>query len=714
MSTSETSREALQAEVAVLKRKVAEYESRLSSGGADFPFLDAMERINAAMRGAQNVRGMLSAVLDEMLELFACDRAWLLYPCDPDAPSWRVPMERTRQEWPGAFALSVEVPMDPGASDLFRSALENDGPQPFDSVSNRTIPQEVAEAFSIRTQMLAAVHPPTSPPWVLGIHHCERHHDFTEHEQRVFGEISHRMADALGTLLVMRDLRESEHRFRTLVEHAPEAIVVMTADGGFVDANPLACELFGLDRAALLNTTFAAVSPGAQAEGAASAGAAALAIKRAAGGRGQRFEWIHVDTAQRRRVCAVHLVGLKGGDEPMVRGSITDITEQRALRQQVTQLQKMEAIGELAGGIAHDFNNQLTVILSYADLLRRQSDLSGRSQDFAQRILKSGESASALVRELLAFSRRAELEARQVDLAEQVSAAATMLTAALGNAFQVTTTTTDQPVLVRVDPQQLEQVLINLGTNARDAMGDSGRLEIALGTVTFGDGADCPPGLHPGHWAALHVADNGSGMDAQTADRAFEPFFTTKEAGKGTGLGLSTAYGVVQQSGGTITVESTPGEGTRFTVYLPVCGTGDEPAEAGALPAKPAQGMGERVLVVDDLADVAMGAVHTLREAGYNATAVQRGSLALEIIGSEEPPHVLLTDVAMPQMDGVELASRALRLRPDLPILFTTGFAAGSIRLLSHSTVPVRLLQKPYQPDALLELVRSALDEGAT
>ena len=699
----------LEAEVGALKRRIAELEAAPPQDASTLRFLDAMNRVARVVRGTQDVDQLLRGVLDEMLDIFGCDRAWLLYPCAPDAPSWRVPMERTVEAWPGAESLAVEVPMDAEVEALFSDALAVDEPRAYGGSAGRAVP-EAAQAFHVKSQLVMAVRPKTDLAWLLGIHCCGAPRDFTMEERRIFKGICHRIADALSTLVILRDLRESEQRFRTLVEHAPDAIVVATPEGRFVDANPNALALFGVSRAELLQMRVADISPPVQPDERPSAQAAAEAIARALEGEITRFEWTHQDSGGRQIPCEVRLVRLDGAT-PLVRGSVIDITERLSLERQLYHLQKMEAIGELAGGIAHDFNNKLLVILCYAEMLRDMKGAPPRVGKLSERIRQSASDAADLTRELLAFSRRSVLRPQVVAVSEILQSQTTLLRRAVGSRIEILLDLDEAPALARVDRQQLDQVIVNLVTNARDAMPEGGTIRIQTGHHRFdGEPAASSLGLSRGSYVYFSVADDGVGMDADTLARVFEPFFTTKDVGKGTGLGLSMAYGVVRQSGGAIEGRSTPGAGTTFTVYLPEAGTEPDPVEV--VRPQLTRGGTETILLVEDSESVAEVAVEVLGERGYQVVHAPNGEEAVRLVAGGCRPDLLLTDVVMPGMDGIAVAQRLWARFPDIPVIYASGYSAGAVSRLVQTSARVRLLQKPYSAQRLLEQVREALDEG--
>ena len=368
----------------------------------------------------------------------------------------------------------------------------------------------------------------------------------------------------------------------------------------------------------------------------------------------------------------------------------------------------MEAIGRLAGGVAHDFNNLLTIVFGNADILKERS-LPGDSDEIVAEILRAAESAASLTQQLLAFSRRQVLTPTVVSLNDLVVTAMPLLARLIGEEIELVTECDPAAGGVQADAGQLQQVLLNLGTNARDAMPAGGRLTVVTSVCLVDERqARDHPGLTPGSYYALSVADTGIGMDPDVKARVFEPFFTTKALGRDTGLGMATVYGIVKQSGGYISVESEPDKGTTFSVLLPqvpveATRANDDPGESPA---------GHRcILVVEDEHSVRRVVCSRLRRAGYTIVEAANGPAALEAAVGMDQLDLLLTDVVMPQMDGRTLAARLTVLRPHLRVLYMTGYSgdanvAREIRERRRS-----LLQKPFSTPGLLNAVRSALDE---
>ncbi len=391
-----------------------------------------------------------------------------------------------------------------------------------------------------------------------------------------------------------------------------------------------------------------------------------------------------------------------------------DVTERRHLEDQLRQSQKMEAVGRLAGGVAHDFNNLLTIIGGYGQMLMDSLDPSSPMRNDLEAIVEAATRATALTRQLLTFSRRQIVQPKVLDLNRHVSRMNRMLRRVIGEDVQLVTHLKSGLPRINADPGQIEQVLLNLTVNARDAMPSGGALTIETADLDIRPGKAAPsPALKPGRYVVLSIADTGTGMDPEVMSHLFEPFFTTKAKGKGTGLGLSTVYGIVKQSGGDITAESELGHGAVFKLYFPaVVDAGvRQPAERRE-PAPPADIRGhETVLLVEDEADVRRLACDMLARLGYSVLEAASGADALRIWRERGPSiDLLLTDVIMPQMSGRELADNLKADRPDVKIMFMSGYADDVLARHGIHQTGAAFLHKPFTVDVLGRKLRSILD----
>jgi len=405
---------------------------------------------------------------------------------------------------------------------------------------------------------------------------------------------------------------------------------------------------------------------------------------------------------------------LKDGQAVGVQGIARDVTQRRHLEEQLTHAQRMEAIGHLAGGVAHDFNNLLTVVTGYSELVLRRLGAESPVRQEIEQIKKAGERATTLTRQLLAFSRKQMLQPRVLDLNAVLSDVEHLLRRLIGENIQLTMVLGPDLKRVKADPGQMEQIIMNLAVNARDAMPQGGMLTVGTANVVLDDDyANQHVDVKPGQYVMLAVSDTGIGMDDHTRSHIFEPFFTTKVKGKGTGMGLSTVYGIVKQSGGYVWVYSEPNQGSTFKIYLPRIDDPIETQDAANLAEELSAGV-ETVLLVEDEEAVRSLVCKVLRASGYTVLESLNPADALRIAREHpDPIHLLLTDVVMPQMSGREVANQVIVLRPSTKVLFISGYTDDAI--VHHGVLDPKtaFLHKPFSPDALARKVREVLDNSS-
>ena len=504
-------------------------------------------------------------------------------------------------------------------------------------------------------------------------------------------------------------LKVSESNFRSLVTNAPYGICRCDSLGTIMDLNPALVAMLGYADARELvgrhlGTLYADTQEWFD---------LADQFRTRKQFNGLVAEWVRKDgSTLAARMSGRAIEDKKEGTTYEV--FTEDITERRALELQLRQAQKMEAIGRLAGGIAHDFNNLLMVISGYSEFLLERVPHNPELRGPAQEIASAADRATSLTRQLLAFSRKQMLTPKVIDLNEIVTENLKMLTRMIGEDIDLVMVPGAELGAIKADPGQIEQVIMNLAVNARDAMPNGGKLTIETSNITLDENyARIHVPLVPGEYVMLAISDTGVGMDNETQSRIFEPFFTTKGP-KGTGLGLSTVYGIVKQSGGYVWVYSEPGRGTTFKIFLPRVAAVSEAAamETSSTTAKPERGK-ETILIVEDEPNLLRLTNQYLLHQGYLVLAAVDGASAIQVANAHPGPiHLLLTDVIMPGMNGHELAQQLLKLRPTVKVVYMSGYTENAIGHNGMLDQGITLLQKPFTLPALKEKVRAVLDSA--
>ena len=513
------------------------------------------------------------------------------------------------------------------------------------------------------------------------------------------------------------NLRRSELNFRSLVTNAPYGICRCDSTGKILDANPAFLELLGHTSPEIIGQHIFGLYPDND-----QWFDLADFLRSSEPFKGLAAEWKRKDGTT--TVVRISGNSVANGPEGVVFELFAeDVTERRALEQQLRQSQKMEAVGRLAGGIAHDFNNLLMVISGYSEFLLERLGAEPHLRGPAQEIARAAERASSLTRQLLAFSRKQMLAPRIVNLNDVATENIKMLTRMIGEDIDLVMVPSPNLWPVRADAGQIEQVIMNLAVNARDAMPSGGKLTIETSNVALDeDYARFHAPLRPGDYVMIAISDTGAGMDSDTQSHIFEPFFTTKGT-KGTGLGLSTVYGIIKQSGGYIWVYSEVGRGTTFKIYLPrIASTGETAAQVAApgfsnndVRNNNVEPGTETILLVEDEANLRYLARQYLEKQGYKVIEAADGAVAMQIaVAHEKIIHLLLTDVIMPGMNGRELAQRISEIRPNVKILYMSGYTENVIGHNGMLDAGVRLLQKPFNLRDLKSKVREVLDATPT
>ena len=507
-----------------------------------------------------------------------------------------------------------------------------------------------------------------------------------------------------SSVLTKQSLQESEQRYRTLVEHAPDAITVLdTGTMKFHDVNLKALEFFKMSREELLNKSPVDLTPTYLPSGEQSEIVAMQKIQEAIDGGNPVFDWVHIDADGKHIPCQVQLIRLPDSVRVLVRGSIIDMTEKfeaaqklKKSQMELAQAQKMEALGRLAGGVAHDFNNTLTVILGYCELIKYEIDDQHELYEMINEIEKAGLKSTHLVKQLLTFSRKEEPVKGPVDVNQIIRETANLLRHLIGEDIRIEINLDNEIGLIDAHPTHITQILMNLVVNAREAMPTGGILKISTHDYML---MNAKGELH--HSVFLYVSDTGAGINEEIIDQIFEPFFTTKTTG--TGLGLSTVYGIVEELNGTIKVTSTPEEGTTFQLTFPLSNQESSKQKAPNNKLDKTILKGKHAMIVEDDDIVGNLVVKFLEEFGMDVTATMSPYKAIELLKTTDY-DIIISDMIMPEMSGIEMVTEMKRQSENLKILFVTGYM-NQPQLLKVMENGYPVLYKPFNRNNLLTMI---------
>jgi two-component system cell cycle sensor histidine kinase/response regulator CckA len=593
---------------------------------------------------------------------------------------------------------------------------DNEIPNDLEEWKKRLHPDDLQKVIEARTEYLAGRtpayeveyrlrHKNGSYCWVLSRGACVR--DSRGKPYRFSG--SH--IDITKRIILERALKESEKKYRDLFEESKNAIAIVDVGGRITDVNPAAAELLGYTREELLSMSFASdfgIAPTVGEE---------LLKTLTSCGFVKDFE-LELRRKDGRKVV-VHFSATvtrdESGNVTGYRGIAHDMTEHKRLEQQLMQAQKMESIGILAGGVAHDFNNILTAISGYGETIRDHiPEDDGLLRESTEQVLRAADRAADLTRSLLAFSRRQLILPKRVEVGVILRNTSKLIRRLIGEDIELSTSFSDSKLPVMADTGQIEQVLMNLATNARDAMPHGGRMHISTRQVIVREGTEARFDLaKPGKYARISISDTGVGIERKYLGSIFEPFFTTKEVGKGTGLGLAMAYGAIKQHDGSIVVKSRPGNGTTFSIYLPVVEDDDAVREKQRGTVNPTPGGTETLLIAEDEEMVRSFMKKAFERAGYRVIAAADGEEAVEKFRENmKDISLILSDVIMPKKNGREILEEVKRMKPGIKVIFISGYTANVMHEKGILGQDTEIVTKPFLKDDLLRKVRDVLDKG--
>ena len=598
--------------------------------------------------------------------------------------------------------------LDPAPIANFMRVLE--GSKVFAIGDLAAPPPEIARdsAFlaghGVRAALVAPILSPTGELiGLVGLNDHRKAREWVESELHALGVVGDMFSTHLARRAAEAALRASEKEYRGLFENAHDAILVLDPeDETVLDANARACEMYEVAREELIGMSIRSISKDPQ-------GSVQHVHRTMDANLPYSFETVQLRSDGTEIFLEINASPVQYRGRKAILSVNRDVTERRVLEEQLRQSQKMEAVGQLAGGVAHDFNNLLTAISGHTQLLLLDEEVEHAREDL-QEIKAAAERAASLTQQLLAFSRKQVLEPKVFSLNTTVVEMDKMLRRLIGEDIHLRTALAADLGAVRADPGQLEQVVLNLAVNARDAMVEGGKLTIETRNVVLDhEYASHHADVTPGAYVMLAISDTGFGIEQEILPHIFEPFFTTKGEGKGTGLGLSTVYGIIRQSGGHVWVYSEVGYGTTFKIYLPRVETKFSYAPKADAPAA-LSGGSETVFLVEDEPAVRLLVRRVLERSGYTVLDAENGQQALDLLGAHEGPlDLLITDVVMPQLGGRQLAEQIRPRRPDLRVLYMSGYTDDAI--LHHGVLDsgMHFLHKPFTPELLTRKVREVL-----
>jgi len=728
-------------DIATLQRHISKLENEnkalKASHKNELKILESLETLNQIIFTETSLEGVLEHSLRAFLDFFECDRAWLLYPCDPDAATYRIPMEQTRPKWPGAKLEGTDIELDDHARDVFRAAFEAKAPIAYDLKQNsEQLRSEIFTLFHIKSQLAFALTPAEGKSWLLGIHHCEQPKIYDSSDFRLFTALGTRLADGLSKWVAsansrklfqnsevsiwnedLSDVRAALEKLRgkgildlrTYFSEHPDSAWEIARLVKVIEVNQATLSLFGAENqnefVTSIDKSFGDDAINVFIDELCSIWDGRASFRSEATFRTFLGEEINA-------IISFHIP--ETADEfRSVPINIVDITAQKHLEEQIRRSQKLEAVGQLTGGIAHDFNNILNIV--HGNLVLAEAQISGNHEltHLVQKALKGCERATGLTRKLLSFSRKESHEVKLIEVNQFIENLQELIAKSITAAIDVKIQLDCNLWQVEVAPNDLEDALLNLALNARDAMPDGGTLTISSTNSVIEKSQESVTG-NPlfGDYVVISISDTGHGMPRSVQERAFEPFFTTKELGKGTGLGLSMVYGFIDRSKGAIKIDSATDRGTKIQLFLPRATSQSVSVDQCEEHLDQMPRGKEIILILDDepdLVDIAEAYLEDLGYTTYTATSPQQ---ALEILKDHPEIDLVFSDIIMPgELSGYQLANLVRKNHPNTQVLLASGYNApqpSQNEEIEHHPHPT-CVRKPYSQQDLSQAIKLAL-----
>ncbi len=662
-----------------------------------------LDRISKEIIFGTDLKAVLQNVLEILLEVFNCDRAWLLTPLDPSSSEYTVKIMRTTEKF--YLPEGMKVPMDDQTSDLMQKTLNAEAPIKFYASKAPFVPENLVKHFNIKSQLITSIKPKIGHNWMFGLHHCKDEKIWSDDEIIYFEEIANRITETLNSFLFSDELRKTKSYLSSIFNSMPSVLIGVDINHIVTHWNSEAEQYCDILRSKALGNVVEHLIPRLTSE--------CASIQKAIHTRTEQChynsEYICDNEVTFENITVYPVIIAEQVAGVVIR--IDDVTEEHTLARQVNQSRKMEAIGQLAGGVAHDFNNMLGGILGAAEMLKL--DISDEDPDqiqFLDIIINSSSRAADLTRKLLTFSRKGQVVSVPVSVHDILADSVALLNRTIdkNSSISVTTNATDASIIG--DHSAIQNSLMNLAINASHAMPDGGTISFLTENVHLNK-LQCRQSnspITPGDYIKVTVSDSGTGIPADVITKIFEPFFTTKERGKGTGLGLAAVYGTIQEHSGDIAVSSIVGVGTQFEIYLPLSKNIIEKAEKHSSMSPNCSG---RILFVDDEEIIRTIGTTLLRKMGYTVTVCDNGTKALDLFKkSKEPFDLVISDMIMPDMGGSELFYKLKELDKNCKVLIASGYIKDHSLDELNANGLKGFIQKPFTFSKLSSSVLSSMN----